>query len=82
MLDEDEDERVDETALRQLTEMGFPESRAAKALRLNQYVGRLLPWGLPRGGTPLPTLPGWIVSRTGVILSSPGSDQTPREACP
>lgn len=36
MLDEDEDERVDETALRQLTEMGFPESRAVKALRLNQ----------------------------------------------
>lgn len=39
MLDEDEDERVDEAALRQLTEMGFPEGRAAKALRLNQYVG-------------------------------------------
>lgn len=38
MLDEDEDERVDEAALRQLTEMGFPETRAAKALRLNQYV--------------------------------------------
>lgn len=29
---------MDEAALRQLTEMGFPESRAAKALRLNQYV--------------------------------------------
>lgn len=38
MLDEEEDGRVDEAALRQLTEMGFPESRAAKALRLNQYV--------------------------------------------
>ncbi|KAL8174594.1 UNVERIFIED_CONTAM: Ubiquitin-associated domain-containing protein 1 [Gekko kuhli] len=36
MLDEDEDDRVDEIALRQLTEMGFPESRAAKALRLSQ----------------------------------------------
>ncbi|VFV43975.1 ubiquitin-associated domain-containing protein 1 [Lynx pardinus] len=36
MLDEEEDGRVDEAALRQLTEMGFPESRAAKALRLNQ----------------------------------------------
>lgn len=36
MLDEDEEERVDETALQQLTEMGFPESRAIKALRLNQ----------------------------------------------
>lgn len=39
MLDEDEEDRVDETALQQLTEMGFPESRAIKALRLNQYVG-------------------------------------------
>lgn len=36
MLDEDEDDRVDEIALRQLTEMGFPENRAIKALRLNQ----------------------------------------------
>lgn len=36
MLDEDEEDRVDETALHQLTEMGFPESRAIKALRLNQ----------------------------------------------
>ncbi|KAI4820590.1 Ubiquitin-associated domain containing protein 1 [Dissostichus eleginoides] len=35
MLDEDEEDRVDETALQQLTEMGFPESRAIKALRLN-----------------------------------------------
>ncbi|MBW01218.1 Ubiquitin-associated domain-containing protein 1, partial [Eschrichtius robustus] len=35
MLDEDEDDRMDEAALRQLTEMGFPESRAVKALRLN-----------------------------------------------
>ncbi|XP_021782747.1 ubiquitin-associated domain-containing protein 1 isoform X4 [Papio anubis] len=39
MLDEDEDERVDEAALRQLTEMGFPENRATKALQLNQCVG-------------------------------------------
>lgn len=54
MLDEEEDGRVDEAALRQLTEMGFPESRAAKALRLNQYVRATsspaadavgLPWG-------------------------------------
>ncbi|KAK1791983.1 hypothetical protein P4O66_001767 [Electrophorus voltai] len=36
MLDEDEEERVDDAALQQLTEMGFPESRAVKALRLNQ----------------------------------------------
>lgn len=38
MLDEDEDDRVDDAALQQLTEMGFPESRAIKALRLNQCV--------------------------------------------
>ena len=36
MLDEDDEDRVDEQALQQLTEMGFPESRAIKALRLNQ----------------------------------------------
>lgn len=45
MLDEDEDERVDETALRQLTEMGFPESRASKALRLNHMsVPQAMEW--------------------------------------
>uniref|UniRef100_A0A8D2HAX6 Ubiquitin-associated domain-containing protein 1 n=2 Tax=Urocitellus parryii TaxID=9999 RepID=A0A8D2HAX6_UROPR len=45
MLDEDEDERVDEAALRQLTEMGFPESRAAKALRLNHMsVPQAMEW--------------------------------------
>ena len=38
MLDEDDEDRVDEQALQQLTEMGFPESRAIKALRLNQWV--------------------------------------------
>lgn len=45
MLDEDEDERVDETALQQLTEMGFPESRAIKALRLNHMsVTQAMEW--------------------------------------
>ncbi len=44
MLDEDEEDRVDETALQQLTEMGFPESRAVKALRLNQWVFFILVW--------------------------------------
>lgn len=45
MLDEDEDERVDEAALRQLTEMGFPESRASKALRLNHMsVPQAMEW--------------------------------------
>lgn len=52
MLDEDEDERVDEAALRQLTEMGFPETRAAKALRLNQYV-----WAPAAGNTLPPRAP-------------------------
>uniref|UniRef100_UPI00398F3862 ubiquitin-associated domain-containing protein 1 n=1 Tax=Pristiophorus japonicus TaxID=55135 RepID=UPI00398F3862 len=45
MLDEDEEERVDEAALRQLTEMGFPESRAVKALRLNHMsVTQAMEW--------------------------------------
>lgn len=45
MLDEDDDERVEETALRQLTEMGFPESRASKALRLNHMsVPQAMEW--------------------------------------
>lgn len=60
MLDEDEDERVDETALRQLTEMGFPESRAVKALRLNHMsVPQAMEWLIehaddPAIDTPLP----------------------------
>lgn len=52
MLDEEEDGRVDEAALRQLTEMGFPESRAAKALRLNQYVQATLSACHRRCGVP------------------------------
>ncbi|XP_058158719.1 ubiquitin-associated domain-containing protein 1 [Dasypus novemcinctus] len=60
MLDEDEDEQVDEAALRQLTEMGFPESRAAKALRLNHMsVTQAMEWLIehaedPTIDTPLP----------------------------
>ncbi|XP_010607276.1 ubiquitin-associated domain-containing protein 1 [Fukomys damarensis] len=60
MLDEDEDERVDEAALRQLTEMGFPESRACKALRLNHMsVPQAMEWLIehaedPAIDTPLP----------------------------
>ncbi|KAM9641857.1 ubiquitin-associated domain-containing protein 1 isoform 2-T2 [Trichechus inunguis] len=60
MLDEDEEERVDETALRQLTEMGFPESRAVKALRLNHMsVTQAMEWLIehaedPTIDTPLP----------------------------
>uniref|UniRef100_A0A8C6UDI8 Ubiquitin-associated domain-containing protein 1 n=1 Tax=Neogobius melanostomus TaxID=47308 RepID=A0A8C6UDI8_9GOBI len=45
MLDEDEEDRVDEMALQQLTEMGFPESRAVKALRLNHMsVTQAMEW--------------------------------------
>ncbi|XP_058380489.1 ubiquitin-associated domain-containing protein 1 [Diceros bicornis minor] len=60
MLDEDEDEQVDEAALRQLTEMGFPENRAVKALRLNHMsVPQAMEWLIehaedPTIDTPLP----------------------------
>ncbi|XP_049751983.1 ubiquitin-associated domain-containing protein 1 [Elephas maximus indicus] len=60
MLDEDEEERVDEAALRQLTEMGFPETRAVKALRLNHMsVTQAMEWLIehaedPTIDTPLP----------------------------
>ncbi|XP_057577542.1 ubiquitin-associated domain-containing protein 1 isoform X2 [Hippopotamus amphibius kiboko] len=60
MLDEDEDEHVDEAALRQLTEMGFPENRAVKALRLNHMsVPQAMEWLIehaedPTIDTPLP----------------------------
>ncbi|XP_042278402.1 ubiquitin-associated domain-containing protein 1 [Thunnus albacares] len=61
MLDEDEEDRVDETALQQLTEMGFPESRAIKALRLNHMsVTQAMEWLIehvddPSVDTPLPS---------------------------
>ncbi|KAF7663452.1 hypothetical protein LDENG_00210460 [Lucifuga dentata] len=60
MLDEDEEDRVDEAALQQLTEMGFPESRAIKALRLNHMsVTQAMEWLIehvddPTIDTPLP----------------------------
>ncbi|XP_035118597.1 ubiquitin-associated domain-containing protein 1 isoform X5 [Callithrix jacchus] len=70
MLDEDEDERVDEAALRQLTEMGFPETRATKALQLNQCVGvtpalagdtwGLILWGSPCGMS-VPQAMEWLI---------------------
>ncbi|XP_061528375.1 LOW QUALITY PROTEIN: ubiquitin-associated domain-containing protein 1 [Phycodurus eques] len=45
MLDEDEEDRVDNAALQQLTEMGFPENRAIKALRLNHMsVTQAMEW--------------------------------------
>ncbi|NP_001089374.1 UBA domain containing 1 L homeolog [Xenopus laevis] len=60
MLDEDDEDRVDEIALRQLTEMGFPETRAAKALRLNHMsVTQAMEWLIehaddPSADAPLP----------------------------
>ncbi|GAA6094048.1 ubiquitin-associated domain-containing protein 1 isoform X2 [Tachysurus ichikawai] len=60
MLDEDDEERVDENALQQLTEMGFSESRAVKALRLNHMsVTQAMEWLIehvddPTVDTPLP----------------------------
>ncbi|XP_007439968.1 ubiquitin-associated domain-containing protein 1 [Python bivittatus] len=53
MLDEDEDDRVDEIALRQLTEMGFPESRAVKALRLSHMsVTQAMEWLIEHADDP------------------------------
>ncbi|KAM6430915.1 ubiquitin-associated domain-containing protein 1 [Liasis olivaceus] len=53
MLDEDEDDRVDEIALRQLTEMGFPESRAIKALRLSHMsVTQAMEWLIEHADDP------------------------------
>ncbi|KAI5253543.1 ubiquitin-associated domain-containing protein 1 [Manis pentadactyla] len=58
MLDEDEDEHMDEAALRQLTEMGFPESRAAKALRLNHMsVPQAMEWLIERADDPATDTP-------------------------
>ncbi|XP_037653892.1 ubiquitin-associated domain-containing protein 1 [Choloepus didactylus] len=60
MLNEDEEAHVDEAALRQLTEMGFPESRAVKALRLSHMsVTQAMEWLIehaedPTIDTPLP----------------------------
>ncbi|NWY74103.1 UBAC1 protein, partial [Erithacus rubecula] len=53
MLDEDEEDRVDEIALRQLTEMGFPESRAVKALRLSHMsVTQAMEWLIEHADDP------------------------------
>ncbi|KAG8141950.1 putative Ubiquitin-associated domain-containing protein [Naja naja] len=51
--DADEDDRVDEIALRQLTEMGFPESRAIKALRLSHMsVTQAMEWLIEHADDP------------------------------
>ncbi|NWR57634.1 UBAC1 protein, partial [Bucorvus abyssinicus] len=67
MLDEDEEDRVDEIALRQLTEMGFPESRAVKALRLNHMsVTQAMEWLIEHADDP--------------TVDAPLPGQTPPEA--
>ncbi|NWW42255.1 UBAC1 protein, partial [Pedionomus torquatus] len=67
MLDEDEEDRVDEIALRQLTEMGFPESRAVKALRLNHMsVTQAMEWLIEHADDP--------------TVDAPLPGQTPAEA--
>ncbi|XP_072840696.2 ubiquitin-associated domain-containing protein 1 [Pogona vitticeps] len=68
MLDEDEDDRVDEIALRQLTEMGFPESRAVKALRLNHMsVTQAMEWLIEHADDPTvdAPLPGQFSAEDG-----------------
>ncbi|KYO23427.1 ubiquitin-associated domain-containing protein 1 isoform B [Alligator mississippiensis] len=58
MLDEDEEDRVDEIALRQLTEMGFPETRAVKALRLNHMsVTQAMEWLIEHAEDPMVDAP-------------------------
>ncbi|XP_062874078.1 ubiquitin-associated domain-containing protein 1 [Trichomycterus rosablanca] len=58
MLDEDDEERVDESALQQLTEMGFPESRAVKALRLNHMsVTQAMEWLIEHVDDPTVDMP-------------------------
>ncbi|KAI5613239.1 ubiquitin-associated domain-containing protein 1 [Silurus asotus] len=58
MLDEDDEERVDENALQQLTEMGFPESRAVKALRLNHMsVTQAMEWLIEHVDDPMVDMP-------------------------
>lgn len=79
MLDEDEEDRVDEMALQQLTEMGFPEGRAVKALRLNHMsVTQAMEWLIehvddPTVDTPLPGQDSSAVAGATAAASSTGS---------
>ncbi|XP_061459931.1 ubiquitin-associated domain-containing protein 1 [Rhineura floridana] len=85
MLDEDEDDRVDEIALRQLTEMGFPESRAIKALRLNHMsVTQAMEWLIEHADDPSvdAPLPGqFLLENAAEAASTPRAlDGASREA--
>nr|XP_056716478.1 ubiquitin-associated domain-containing protein 1 isoform X2 [Euleptes europaea] len=76
MLDEDEDDRVDEIALRQLTEMGFPESRAVKALRLSHMsVTQAMEWLIEHADDPAvdAPLPGQFLVESAVGTDAPGT---------
>uniref|UniRef100_A0A8D0HQV8 Ubiquitin-associated domain-containing protein 1 n=1 Tax=Sphenodon punctatus TaxID=8508 RepID=A0A8D0HQV8_SPHPU len=74
MLDEDEDDRVDEIALRQLMEMGFPESRAIKALRLNHMsVTQAMEWLIEHADDPTVDAPLPGQSLTEAVVEAAGS---------
>ncbi|XP_077378934.1 ubiquitin-associated domain-containing protein 1 isoform X1 [Festucalex cinctus] len=83
MLDEDEDDRVDDAALQQLTEMGFPESRAIKALRLNHMsVTQAMEWLIehvddPSVDTPLPSQDS---SSSSATATAAGASANPNSA--
>uniref|UniRef100_A0A8C8ESE3 Ubiquitin-associated domain-containing protein 1 n=2 Tax=Salmoninae TaxID=504568 RepID=A0A8C8ESE3_ONCTS len=87
MLDEDDEDRVDETALQQLTEMGFPESRAIKALRLNHMsVTQAMEWLIehvddPTVDTPLPgqDTPGAVGATAPPLVHSISASAFPRQ---
>ncbi|KFZ68775.1 Ubiquitin-associated domain-containing protein 1, partial [Podiceps cristatus] len=79
MLDEDEEDRVDEIALRQLTEMGFPESRAVKALRLNHMsVTQAMEWLIEHADDPTVDvpLPGQTPSEVPAEAGASSADAT------
>ncbi|XP_059684871.1 ubiquitin-associated domain-containing protein 1 isoform X1 [Gavia stellata] len=87
MLDEDEEDRVDEIALRQLTEMGFPESRAVKALRLNHMsVTQAMEWLIEHADDPAADapLPGQTPSEATAAAGASSAEATAgpsSEAC-
>ncbi|XP_065593418.1 ubiquitin-associated domain-containing protein 1 [Cyrtonyx montezumae] len=79
MLDEDEEDRVDEIALRQLTEMGFPESRAVKALRLNHMsVTQAMEWLIEHADDPAvdAPLPGQAPSESAAEAGASSAEAT------
>ncbi|XP_063209013.1 ubiquitin-associated domain-containing protein 1 isoform X2 [Chroicocephalus ridibundus] len=79
MLDEDEEDRVDEIALRQLTEMGFPESRAVKALRLNHMsVTQAMEWLIEHADDPTvdAPLPGQTPAETTAEAGASSAEAT------